>query len=195
MSVTVGPNAPGLCANDTSVGTVTWSNPNNARVLDGVYAQANGMGAGAISYYLGGEVFGFSLPINAVPIGIQVDLYCMGTGTTTINDSSVSLVLGGSPAGSDKASATAWPVFPVIGTRTYGGAADLWGLSPTYSDINDAGFGIFISAQNAGASMGTAYVDFVSITVTYSIVNQVKQQVIVVRPPQQAYDQVLRPDG
>ncbi len=41
---TSGPNSPGTIADDASVGTEVWSNPDNAKVSDNVYASTPGAG-------------------------------------------------------------------------------------------------------------------------------------------------------
>lgn len=41
---TAGPNSPGTTATDNTVGTVSWTNPNNAQVSDNVYASAVDIG-------------------------------------------------------------------------------------------------------------------------------------------------------
>lgn len=75
---------------------------------------------------------------------------------------------GGAVTGSDKASAAAWPAADV--EVSYGGTSDLWGTTWTAEEINDAGFGVAISAQKSsgGGGQKTAYIDHIKITITYS---------------------------
>jgi hypothetical protein len=81
----------------------------------------------------------------------------------------VSLIKGGTITGDNKATTTDWPTS--FGTASYGGASDLWGTSWTYADINASNFGVALSAYNqSGVSSRTAYVDYMQISVTYTVV-------------------------
>ena len=40
---------------------------------------------------------------------------------------------------------------------TYGGESDLWGLTPSASDIQNSGFGIYITGQGMGGSVSSYY--------------------------------------
>jgi hypothetical protein len=68
-----------------------------------------------------------------------------------VEDNSVRLVLGGTIQGDDKASATNWNL-DTDTTQTRGGAADKWGLTPTYQQVNASDFGVVISAERDGNS-------------------------------------------
>lgn len=81
-------------------------------------------------------------------------------------DNSVRLFRAGAPVGSNKASAAEWNLASYA-TVTYGSATDLWGTTWTAAQINAASFGIGLSAT---VSTGTADVDSMAITVTYTVV-------------------------
>ena len=81
-----------------------------------------------------------------------------------VEDNSVKLVKAGSVAGDDKASAEQWP--PADAVKVDGGATDLWGTTLTPEDVNDADFGVAISADVAG---GQARIDAVRVQVNYSV--------------------------
>jgi len=73
-----------------------------------------------------------------------------------IKDSSVKLVIGGSIVGSEMANGQN------AGTTeaylSYGGASSLWGVTPSYNDINDSTFGVVISlVSSMGAGTITHY--------------------------------------
>lgn len=76
--------------------------------------------------------------------------------------------------GSKKSSATAWGTTDA--TETFGGAADLWGRSWTPSEINNANFGVAISAYlsytyGGAESVGPndkAQVDAITVTIDYT---------------------------
>lgn len=78
---TAGPNNAGTGANVTGIGTVAWSNPGNITASDGNRASA----ANGVSNYLRVSNFGFSLPANANPIGIQVDIQRRGRASSAVD--------------------------------------------------------------------------------------------------------------
>ena len=65
--------SPGTIADDATVGTVAWTNPDNAKVSDNVYATVSLIGIG-ISHYLKATNFGFSIPTGATINGILVEI-------------------------------------------------------------------------------------------------------------------------
>lgn len=165
---TAGPNAPGTMADDATVGTITWVNPNNAKVSDSVYTTASTLISNTASHYLKATNFGFSIPAGATINGITVKVKRNGTqNDTDILDNSVKIVQGGSIGGTEKKIAGAWPTSDA--TQTYGGVADLWGLTWAPSDINASTFGVVLSVRGeASASNEIGSVDFMSITITYT---------------------------
>ncbi|MBK6281838.1 MAG: hypothetical protein IPF54_03470 [Draconibacterium sp.] len=72
----------------------------------------------------------------------------------------------GVPVGDNKANTTTdWPTsetaFP------YGGTSDLWGTTWTPAEINAINFGVSLVANSNNNR--TAYVDYISIAVTYTV--------------------------
>lgn len=64
----------------------------------------------------------------------------------TVRDVNVKLVKGGTVSGDNKAdTGTDWPSSDT--DKTYGGAADLWGVTLTESDVEASDFGVVINAQ------------------------------------------------
>lgn len=125
------------------------------------------------SDYLRGTNFGFTIPTGSTIDGIQLsverkaDAAGGGGGGERWEDSVVRLVVGGSIVGDNKAIVGSWST--TEGVVTYGGAADLWGLTPTVSQINASDFGFVLSAiENRGDGTNTASVDQVTMTVTYT---------------------------
>lgn len=80
-------------------------------------------------------------------------------------DNSVRLFRAGAPVGTNKASATEWNTASYA-TVSYGGVADLWGTTWTVAQINAATFGVGLSAT---VTSGTADVDSIAVTVSYTI--------------------------
>jgi hypothetical protein len=167
-----GPNNPGTTANDTTVGTVAWTNTANVQSSDNTYATAS-LGNSATSNYIKATNFGFSLPSTATIVGIVVEVERHASAATRVYDNSIRLVKGGTIGGNDKGTGTggtAWANGDPNTYVTYGSSSDLWGLAWTYSDINASTFGVVVSAirNNLGANI-TASVDHIRITVHYII--------------------------
>lgn len=162
---TSGPNSTGNGTDDSSIGTISWSNPGNITGSDDTYATAT-MGTVQLSHFLSATNFSFSIPSGAIINGILVEIERKSVGAVGATiDNSVKIIKGGTPSGTDFAGET-WNT----GTDrvdSYGGASELWGLAWTYSDINASNFGFAISAGTSGIS-SDAYVDHVRITVYYT---------------------------
>jgi hypothetical protein len=159
--VIAGPNSGGTFANDSSVGTVAWSNPGNAVADDGSEASAY-LGPLAVSQYLKVTNFFGSNPIpsGATINGIKVEV--KRHGEPTCADVDVHIVKGGTIQTANRNSSTAWPFTGAY--QTYGGETDLWGATWLYSDINLNTFGFVISAYGNG----WVYIDHIRITVYYT---------------------------
>lgn len=163
---------PTTGTNDTGVGTVAWSNPGNITLDDGSRATySNSGGSPVTTNYLKGTNYGFSIPVNATILGIEVGIdRASNQYEGDVVDSRVSIVkANGSIGTTNKASASVWPK-TADEYASYGGAADLWGETWTPADINDADFGAVLSATVGPASsiLTLARVDTIRITVFYS---------------------------
>jgi hypothetical protein len=159
-----GPNDPAAAVDDTSAGTLNWSDHANCFTSDDSRASIS-LDAAEVSYYLRASDFGFTVPIGRTIEGIVVEVE-RNADDAGVNDFSVRLFTV-SPAGSDKADAvTDWPGSD--GYATYGANNDLWGLSLGPTDVNDSDFGVCVSAVNNGGSTTIARIDHIRITVYYS---------------------------
>ncbi|VVB98829.1 von Willebrand factor type A domain protein [uncultured archaeon] len=164
----------GSFADSADIGTASWSSPSNAQFSDNLNATAT-LGSGVSSHYLKATGFGFSVPSNAVISGIEVRIEKSASGSN-VRDYSVHLLKGGSPSGNDDAdTSTNWGTSDSV--ITYGGSSDTWGTSWVPSDINNGNFGVAISArQSSGSSARAARVDYMNITVYYTISGPTKMQ-------------------
>lgn len=172
-SITSYTASPGTAASDSSIGTVAWVNPDNAKVSDNVYATASmtsGFPTESYSRYLKLTNFGFSIPTDSSIVGVQVSVECKGA-SGDILDYVVKLVKGGVVVGDNEARPdvednAVWPdmdeaiLYPASGSEE-----DLWGISLSPSDVNASDFGVVISCKNVSSSTRLASVDYVSITV------------------------------
>ncbi|MFA6532445.1 MAG: hypothetical protein WCT22_00430 [Patescibacteria group bacterium] len=176
-AVSVGPNSPGTTADDATVGSVTWSNPNNSQASDDVYATMS-IGFNGRGHYLKATNFGFSLSSSASINGIVVQIEKKQTNSNGGDavDNSIKIVKSDGTIGTtEKAdTTTSYPTSDTV--ITYGSSSDLWGETWTYSDINNANFGVVFSAaepwmdvRNTPPQSTTVYIDHAKITVYYTL--------------------------
>ena len=161
--------SPGTMADDATVGIVAWSNPDNAKVSDNVYAMASL--SDQQSHYLKATNFGFSIPAGATIDGILVEVEVQSTHGYMVTDvdSSVKIVKSDSSLGTqNKAVGTRIP--SAINTYlSYGSSSDLWGETWAYTDINDTDFGVVFSSYGTyDDESATHNVDHIRITVYYT---------------------------
>lgn len=176
-----GPSAPSVTSDDASVGSLSWSSTDSAKVSDNAYALAVSPGAGPQqTHYLTATGFGFSIPTNATIKGIQVTVE-RTTNSTSVKDTAVYLMKSSSTVGTNYAatSGTGFTacISPVTGsdcwstseaTVTYGGSSDLWGTTWTPAEINDSGTGVAFSATRTyGTGSRNIQVDQIMMTVYY----------------------------
>ena len=113
--------------------------------------------------------FSFSgvLPADASIKGIEVDVQKSVDAGSDVTDKLVQLVVGGSLVGTNKADeATAWGTSDAV--VTYGGATDLWGLTPSRAQAVASDFGVEIRAtKGTSTTARQARIDHVTITIHY----------------------------
>jgi CSLREA domain-containing protein len=154
---------------DYAAGTATWTSPENAHRSDNAYATT--AVEGTTSEYLYCRNFGFSLPAGAVIRGIVVDIERRSDSTSDggSRDASVRLVnAAGTPVGNNGATTTIYTTSDLV--EAHGGLSNLWGVSWTAADINDADFGVVfaVTKPNPAGPAHTIWVDHIRITVYYS---------------------------
>lgn len=171
LAATSGPNFPDVGSEVNGPGSVGWSNEGNISSDNTSYATVVLPNNGSVSEYLQATDFDFNIPANAIINGIQVSINrqsSSNSGNNSVNDVDVRLVKGGVITGDDKATTSDWPTS--FATANYGGTSDLWGTSWTPEDINGSNFGVVLSVVNQSTfSDRTASVDYISITVTYTV--------------------------
>jgi len=162
-----GPNSPGTVVDDSSVGSVAWSNPDNAKSSDNIYATTPDIDDYTLSHYLKATNFGFSIPNGATINGILVEFEVKeAVGSDFVASNQVRIVKGGSVGTTNKGDwSVEWPTSDTY--KSYGSSGDLWGEAWTSDDINSTDFGVVlqISTNDYG---GVAYVDHIRITVYYT---------------------------
>ena len=177
--------SPGTVVNDNSVGTVAWSNPDNAKAGDDSYASVLEYINTIDTHYLKATNFGFSIPTGNVISGIEVRVEKRATsddGYSWAVDNKVKLALPTTGEGSgDKANTTTH--YPTSDSYiTYGGSSDKWNESLTYSTINSSDFGILFSSHLIIDHSMSVYVDHIQIKVYYTELGPVVGQKYALPP-------------
>jgi hypothetical protein len=152
----------GTQAND-GTGTVAWLNLGNVNASDNAYATCV-LAAGQTSQGALLTNFGFSVPSNAIILGVEVSVERSQSVASRVNDNTVQLIKGGTPGGTNKAAAGFWPATDTV--LVYGASNDLWGNALTAADVNASNFGLKFRV-NEGAGASTAQVDLVQLKVYY----------------------------
>src|SRR5690606_20671603 len=147
----------------TNLGNVTANYNNEAYVF--LYSD------GSNSRSLRGYNYGFTIPVGVTITGIEVAVEKRRANASSSNfgnirDLSIRLRRGAFLVGDDKAQdvnwASSWEVV------TYGSPTDLWGATWTPEQINDADFGVYLSARKVSTGNRYADVDYMQITVYYT---------------------------
>lgn len=170
----VGPTIAGTGASVDGPGTESWINPEYITADDANYATVAlpaYVSYYHVSEYLQGTGCGFEIPDGATISGIEVKIMRRSSSnnqdTWSVKDASLNLLKEGTIAGSDRADInTCWP--QEMTEASYGSPSDLWGTTWSAEDINRSGFGVSLSVTQNGSDARTAYVDYITITVTYT---------------------------
>ena len=151
----------------------TWNNTIRITANDGSYSTTNNIGGGTNSHTLTATGFGFNIDTSATITGISVSIDRYASGSN-VRDQLVQLVKAGAPAGVNNAiTGSDWPTTPG-GIHSYtpsSPASPLWGTTWTPAQINATDFGMVLQARNVGGggSNRMASVDYISITVSYTL--------------------------
>ena len=164
-------NSPGTMADDDTVGTAIWTNPDRAKVSDNSYATAGEITT-QTSHYLKATNFRFNIPTDATIKGIVVEIERKSTLDSVkgwVIDSAVKIVKSdGSIGATNKGDTiTHWSV--AESNFVYGSSSDLWGETWTPADIKDIDFGAALSTLVTYVLTpgSIAWVDHIRITVYY----------------------------
>lgn len=160
-------------AADQANASIAWTNPSNANASDSTYATQTAPGSSANTaanynyLYLTG--YGFSIPSNATIKGVTASIRRLRNGGSTgeMRFNTVQLLKGGTPTGTNLATATNFPT--TVAAVSFGGTTNMWGNSLTYSDVNASNFGLAI--RLVGSTSGTnrvGNIDSASLTITYT---------------------------
>lgn len=147
-------------SNDTTVGTVAWTNPTNITSTNNVYATSV-LTAGQTSNYLFVKAFGAGVPSNATINGVAFEVECKAAVQTT-------QVISGRILKAGVPETTVTRTVVVGTTEAYkilGASDDVWGTTLTPETVNNSGFGVALYFSAALAD--TYSVDHVKMTVYF----------------------------
>lgn len=134
---------------------------------DDVRATASLSTASPNSQFLWFRSFGFSVPDRATIMGVTLDVERSKSGLGRVDDLQVQLLVNNTLSGDNKASTTKWPTSDAM--VSYGAAHDQWGNSLSPSDVNDSQFGCALRCYLTTSGTPTARVDYLTMTVWYSL--------------------------
>jgi hypothetical protein len=170
-----GPSTLNAGVNDSSSGTVAWTNPNNAIASDGTNASVHVPDGGLSQYLQAHHTTSISIPAGSVIKGMVVDIDRSANFNSNIVgskrqivDNSIILVQNGTTHSSSRATGNIWPTTTT--RATYGTPTDTWGLTWTSTQFATDGFGVdiqILGVDDVGTGV-TAFVDYVQVTVYYS---------------------------
>ena len=169
VSQTRSPAAAGNCTNQAGIGTIAWGSTGNAISSNASYATATV--DGETTNYLRCLNYGFTIPVGATIVGIEVNVERKSNRTQNggSEDAAMRLVKAGAIQATDRSTGTTYTTGDVV--EAHGGATDLWGSTWTPADINAANFGAAFAATKPDPS-GQPHditVDHIQITVYYTV--------------------------
>ena len=179
FSQSQGPNNPGNVTEQyfacLSCPGADWSTPSNAELSDNTFTVAqmsyNPHCLASACYNTKALMpthYNFNIPNNATILGIKVQIQKKGSNPNTVVDTVVELLKGGVQQTNYNASlAGYWTLTDSM--YYYGDSTNLWGNTWLPSDINDTMFGVYFIAQNLNPNNVAAFVDYVGVTVYYSL--------------------------
>lgn len=157
--------SPTTMANDATVGTNAWVNPDNAKASDSVYTTLQLVTAPYTSHWLKATNFNFSVPDGATINGILVECEAKISQGVWVIDY-VRIVKGGVIKSTNN---TLSPYSFVDAYKSAGGTTNLWGETWTPTDINASDFGVAIATFGDINSVNfIVSIDHIRITVYYT---------------------------
>lgn len=155
-------------------GSLAWSDPNNAKVEDGLSAFVSFDGITTTSEFLYFNTFGASLPTENLSIdGFEVKVIREGVGDTEdyyvglMYDSDDGTGVTWTVTSPGKQKAGAWSA-DVDSTAVYGGPTNKWNRVWTAAEVNNVNFGFAISCESPTIS-DSGSIDYAQITLSYHV--------------------------
>jgi hypothetical protein len=171
---------PATAADDATVGTISWTNPNNAIDWnDGASAVATAIPATTgVSHYLK-MTGGVGVPSGATIKGVRADILGTASVGSSVSVSGIKLVKAGTIGGNDLASSNTTTWNTTATRNLYGSAADpLWGNTLTDTDVNAANFGVAVAFKNVNAATRDMNVQGCRLIVSYELAGDYYEQTV-----------------
>ena len=157
---TYGPNFASTYG--TTGGTNSWINTTRMSSDSDSNLSSSFQFSGFETPTLSATNFGFSIPSDEIVVGIKFEVRRSANISGAVEDSSVILLGGSGTSVNKEANTWADSSFEVI---TYGGAADVWDKTYSYTQLNDVSFGISITIANSINPFATASIEYIRATV------------------------------
>ena len=157
-SCPAGPYYATIIVNDSSVGDVAWTNPDNAKGSDDVYATAITL-LTQTTQRLSATGFGFQIAIDQQIDGILIETEAKAL--VDVARMTSRIIQDGAVAGAPRTNN--WTT--TEGFIVFGGATDLWGLTWTPSQINASNFGVSVRDEHVDDPAETLSCDSIRMTV------------------------------
>ena len=109
--------------------------------------------------------YGFAIPTGSQILGIEAWVERAASASGTVSDNEVRLLKAGVAVGSNFATSSTYGTSEY--TAPYGDDDDLWGTTWTAEEINAANFGLHFKVDSNSITNRTAYVDAITLRVTY----------------------------
>lgn len=149
-------------------GVFPFVNPENAAANDGSnttqFIELDSQGGA----YLACTGLTEQVPGGAIIDGIEIRYEVSKSGNSTqLKEDFIYVILGGTPTGNNLADiVTAITATPTL--RTRGGASELAGLTPTYTQVNASDFGVALYFKEDNDDDGTVEIDYVEMRIHYT---------------------------
>ena len=156
---------PTLGVNNTSVGTLSWTNPTNIYTTNSTYAVGGSTTSGSLTNYLVATTFGFSIPLNAIITGVSATYATNNSTSTTGGFYALASLWNGSSTTIDNSIGNDLITSSTFSNNTvFGGINKSWGATLTPTIVNSSTFGVALSIFNQILS-----IDSVTLTIYYTI--------------------------
>ena len=167
-ATTAGPNSGTTFVNDSIGGTINWAAPINAQTANAINASTpKSLTATVGSNFLKATGFSFAIPTGSVINGINVSVK-LGGSVAVQRDNGTYIVKDNVIGGTRHADANDWGI--ALTYKSYAtNITDLWGLTWTAENINNATFGVAISSKGSTGTTRVSSIDHIQIAVDYTL--------------------------
>jgi hypothetical protein len=168
---------PTTATDDSSVGTISWTSPNNILVPDSTEASIS-LTTGQVSHLIEATGMGFSIPSDATITGVQ--LYICIRADANLTFTTLKLLKAGAVTGTSQHGSVLNVSGSTVGSILGGGGAgitgrvcqgdgQLWGATLSPTDVNNSGFGVGASFTCSSGAGNQVLIDYMRLVVFYTL--------------------------